>query len=229
MGRPRGPGAHRPPRQGEPRWGYQRIRSELLKLDVRIFATTVRTILIRNGLDPAPRRAGPTWTEFLQSHAAGILACDFFTVETLLLRTLYVLFFIELSTRRVHVVGATAHPDSAWVTHQAQEPGHRGPARPRSVPAARPGRQVFGHLRRRVRDGRGRVVRTPDPGASGQRVRRAVRADHQNGVPRPRPDLRSSAPRASAPRLCEALHRGAATSEGFKNPNRVMPPSDTRE
>jgi putative transposase len=103
-----------------PRWGYQRIRGELLKLDIRISATTVRTILLRNGLDPAPRRAGPTWTEFLRSQAAGILACDFFTVETLLLRTLYVLFFIELSTRRVHVVGATAHPDSVWVTQQAR-------------------------------------------------------------------------------------------------------------
>jgi putative transposase len=103
-----------------PRWGYQRIRGELLKLDLRISATTVRTILLRHGLDPAPRRDGPTWTEFLRSQAAGILACDFFTVETLLLRTLYVLFFIELSTRRVHVVGATARPDSGWVTQQAR-------------------------------------------------------------------------------------------------------------
>jgi hypothetical protein len=103
-----------------PRWGYQRIRGELLKLQIRVSATTGRTILLRHGLDPAPRRAGPTWTEFLRSQAAGILACDFFTVETLRLKTLYVLFFIELSTRRVYVVGATAHPDSAWVTQQAR-------------------------------------------------------------------------------------------------------------
>jgi transposase InsO family protein len=82
--------------------------------------TTVRTILLRNGLDPAPRRAGPTWSEFLRSQAAGILACDFFTVETIRLRTIFVLFFIELHTRRVHVVGATAHPVSAWVTQQAR-------------------------------------------------------------------------------------------------------------
>jgi putative transposase len=103
-----------------PRWGYQRIRGELLKLGIRVSATTVRTILLRHGLDPAPRRSGPTWTEFLRSQASGILACDFFTVETLRLKTLYVLFFLEVSTRRVHVVGATAHPDSAWVT---QRPG----------------------------------------------------------------------------------------------------------
>jgi len=103
-----------------PRWGYQRIRGELMKLDFRISATTIRTILLRHGLDPAPRRAGPTWTEFLRSQAAGILATDFFTVETIRLKTIFVLFFIELQTRRVHVVGVTAHPDSAWVTQQAR-------------------------------------------------------------------------------------------------------------
>jgi len=103
-----------------PRWGYQRIRGELLKLGLRISATTVRTILLRHGLDPAPRRTGPTWSEFLRSQAAGILACDFFTIETITLRTIYVLFFIELSTRKVHVAGVTSHPDSAWVTQQAR-------------------------------------------------------------------------------------------------------------
>jgi hypothetical protein len=103
-----------------PRWGYQRIRGELLKLGLRISATTVRTILLRNGLDPAPRRAGPTWTEFLRSQASGFLACDFFTVETLRLQTLHVLFFIELGSRRVHVAGVSANPDSAWVTQQAR-------------------------------------------------------------------------------------------------------------
>jgi transposase InsO family protein len=103
-----------------PRWGYQRIRGELMKLGIKIPATTIRTILLRHGLHPAPRRAGPTWTEFLRSQAAGILATDFFTVETIRLKTLYVLFFIELQTRRVHVMGATAHPDSSWVTQQAR-------------------------------------------------------------------------------------------------------------
>jgi transposase InsO family protein len=103
-----------------PRWGYQRIRGELLKLGIRISATTIRTIMLRHGMNPAPRRAGPTWTQFLRSQAAGILATDFFTVETIGLKTLYVLFFIELSTRRVRPAGVTAHPDSAWVTQQAR-------------------------------------------------------------------------------------------------------------
>ena len=103
-----------------PRWGYQRIRGELLKLGIRVSATTVRTILLRHGMNPAPRRAGPTWAEFLRSQAAGILATDFFTVETISLKTLYVLFFIELSSRRVHLAGVTANPDSAWVTQQAR-------------------------------------------------------------------------------------------------------------
>ena len=118
--RARSPGPHRPLGRENPRWAYQRIRGELLKLEIRISATTVRTILLRHGLDPAPRRAGPTWTEFLRSQAAGILATDFFTVETIRLKTIYVLFCIELSTRRVHVAGVTAHPDSAWVTQQAR-------------------------------------------------------------------------------------------------------------
>src|SRR5712692_11473010 len=103
-----------------PRWGCVRISGELRKLGIRVGATTVRTILRRHGLGPAPRRMGPTWSEFLRAQAQGILACDFFTVETIRLKTLYVLFFIELRTRRVHVVGATAHPDSAWVTQQAR-------------------------------------------------------------------------------------------------------------
>jgi putative transposase len=102
-----------------PRWGYQRIRGELLKLGIRVSATTVATLLRRHGLGPAPRR-GPTWGEFLRQQAAGIMACDFFTVQTIRLKTLYVLFFIELGTRRVHIAGASASPDSAWVAQQAR-------------------------------------------------------------------------------------------------------------
>src|SRR3990172_4696227 len=103
-----------------PRWGYMRIQGECRKLGIRVGVTTVKRILGREGLGPAPRRDGPTWSQFLRAQAEGILATDFFTVETLRLKTLYVLFFIELSTRRVHVAGVTAHPDSAWVTQQAR-------------------------------------------------------------------------------------------------------------
>jgi len=103
-----------------PRWGYQRIKGELQRLGVQVSATTVRTILRRHGLDPAPRRMATTWRAFLRQQAAGIVACDFFTADTVWLRRLYVLFFIELDTRRVHLAGVTAHPDSAWVTQQAR-------------------------------------------------------------------------------------------------------------
>lgn len=87
---------------------------------IRVGASTIRRILRRAGLGPAPRRTGPTWTEILRAQGSGALACDFFTVETVFLKTLYVLFFIELSARRVHVAGATTRPDSAWVTQQAR-------------------------------------------------------------------------------------------------------------
>src|SRR6266545_3964228 len=103
-----------------PRWGCVRIQGELRKLGIQVGASTIRRTLRRAGLGPAPRRIGPTWTEFLRAQARGVLACDFLTVETVFLKTLYVLFFIELSTRRVHVAGATSRPDSAWVTQQAR-------------------------------------------------------------------------------------------------------------
>ncbi len=103
-----------------PRWGYLRIRGELLKLGIRVSATSVRAILRRHGFGPAPRGSGPTWREFLAQQASDILACDFFTLETVWLSTLYVFFIIELSTRRVYLGGVTAHPDSAWVTQQAR-------------------------------------------------------------------------------------------------------------
>ena len=103
-----------------PRWGYLRIQGELKKLDVSISATAICSLLRRHGFPPAPRRDGPSWKEFLAQQAAGIVACDFFCVETVRLRTLYVLFFIELSTRRVRLARVAAHPGSAWVTQQAR-------------------------------------------------------------------------------------------------------------
>jgi putative transposase len=103
-----------------PRWGYQRIQGELLRLGIQISATAIRTTLRRHRLDPAPRRAATTWRAFLRRQASGILACDFSTVDTVWLRRLYVLFFIELDTRRVHLAGVTANPDGAWVTQQAR-------------------------------------------------------------------------------------------------------------
>jgi hypothetical protein len=94
-----------------PWWGYRRIQGELKKLGISVSATTIRWVLLGNGLRPAPRRASVTWRAFLRARASGIMATDFFTVETVRLTTLYVLFVIELGTRRVRLVGVTDHPN----------------------------------------------------------------------------------------------------------------------
>jgi transposase InsO family protein len=103
-----------------PWWGYLRIVGEAAMVGVSVSATSVRSILRRHGLGPAPRRGGPSWVDFLRAQAAGTLATDFFTVETVGLTRLYVLFFIEVERRRVHLVGITAHPTGEWVTRQAR-------------------------------------------------------------------------------------------------------------
>jgi len=103
-----------------PRWGYRRIQGELIKLGIRLAASTIARIMKDHGLNPAPRRSGPTWRAFLQAQATHVIATDFFSVDTVLLKRLYVLFFIELGRRRVWITGVTAHPHAAWVTQQAR-------------------------------------------------------------------------------------------------------------
>jgi putative transposase len=96
-----------------PGWGYQRIAGEVNGLGLKVSATTVRKILREAGLGPAGSRSGLPWRSFLRQQAQSMLAVDFFTVETISLRRLYVLFFIELGSRRVHLAGCTANPTGA--------------------------------------------------------------------------------------------------------------------
>jgi putative transposase len=103
-----------------PAWGYRRIQGELVGLGVKLAASTVWTILKEAGIEPAPRRLELSWAALLRAQAASILECDFLTVDTLFLKRFYVLFFIELATRRVHLAGITTNPDGRWVTQQAR-------------------------------------------------------------------------------------------------------------
>ncbi len=104
-----------------PRWGYARIHGELAKLGHIVGRSTIRAILKRRGVPPAPvRRQGSTWSAFVARHRDQLLACDFFAVESLFLKTLHVLFCIEVGTRRVHLAGCTARPTAAWVAQQAR-------------------------------------------------------------------------------------------------------------
>jgi transposase InsO family protein len=103
-----------------PTWGYRRIYGELARMGIVLAPSSLWAILKRHRIDPAPRRAGPTWAEFLHAQAKGLIACDFFSVDTVLLRRFYVLFFIEHGTRLVRIAGVTANPVSGWVTQQAR-------------------------------------------------------------------------------------------------------------
>jgi hypothetical protein len=103
--------------------GYDKLKGELRKLGFRVSPTTIRSVLQRHGILPAPERSrsSSSWRTFLNHYKDQFLACDFLTVETLALQTLYILFFIEHGTRRVYLAGCTAHPDAAWVTQQARQ------------------------------------------------------------------------------------------------------------
>ena len=130
FGRRRGPG--RPPLPAEcqelvlrlarenPRWGYLRIRGELLKLGHQVSATSIRNLFGRHRIPPAPRRAALTWRQFLRVHGRAILACDYFTVDTVFLKRLYVLFFLELASRRIVFTACSEQPGGGWAVQQAR-------------------------------------------------------------------------------------------------------------
>jgi transposase InsO family protein len=106
-----------------PRWGHRRITGELTHLGFAVSPSTVRRLLARAGLGPAPRDSSPGWREFLRTQAASIVACDFFTVESVFLRRYYVLFFIAHTNRRIWLAGCSTNPTGAWVTQQARNLG----------------------------------------------------------------------------------------------------------
>jgi putative transposase len=103
-----------------PGWGYRRIHGELAGLGIRVALSTVWEILTKTGIPPAPRRAGPTWAQFLHAQAEAILATDFFTVDLVDGTTAYVLAVIEHATRRIRILGVTAHPSNTWVTQMGR-------------------------------------------------------------------------------------------------------------
>jgi putative transposase len=109
--------------QDNPRWGYGKIEGELIKLDFKVSQTTIRNVLDRHNIQPAAvRNSSIGWHNLMAHYKEQILACDFFTIETIRLQTLYVLFFIELGTRRVHLAGVTANPNEMWANQQARQP-----------------------------------------------------------------------------------------------------------
>ena len=167
-----------------PTWGHRRVQGELVKLGHPIAAFTVWQILHAAGIDPAPRRTGPTWKQFLTAQARGILAIDFVHVDTMLLRRLYALIVIEHGTRRVHLAGITANPDGAWTTQAARNVLMDLDQLTASVKFLIRGscRPVHQFLRRRVQGGRDQDSGQPTPGAESERD---LREDDRHPAPGP--------------------------------------------
>jgi transposase len=213
-----------------PRWGYQRIKGELLHLGLQVSATAIRTTLRRHGFDPAPRRTSTTWRAFLRQQAAGIVACDFFTVETISLRRLYVLFFIELDTRRVHLAGVTANPDSAWITQQARNPaagvGRTGTTG--AFPAPGPRHEVLPRVRRRVPLGGRQGAAYSGAGTQCKCVRGAVGWHDPRRVPGLAAHRWARSLGTSAADLCRSLQRASAASGAPAGGARSTGPFDAR-
>jgi putative transposase len=218
-----------------PRWGYRRIVGELRSLGISVSATSVRTILIRHGLPPAPQRDELSWRAFLRQHAATTLACDFFTVETAWLKRIYVLFFLSLETRRIEFVACTPNPTGVWVAQQARN------LLMTLDDCQRPVRFLIHDRDAKFNGGCDHVFESEGIAV----IRTPVQAPNANAhaerwvgsvprVPRPPAHLQPPPPRARASRLCPPLQpasaasstRASTTRAGRRKPNTA--PSGTR-
>ena len=165
-----------------PAWGHRRVQGELVRLGHQIAASTVWQILHDAGIGPAPRRAGPTWKQFLTAQAPGIIAVDFVHVDTVLLRRIYALIVIEHGTRRVHLAGITASPDGAWTTQAARNLLMDLGQRTSSVKflIKGPGGPVHQLFRCRLHRGGHQDPGQPAAGTQGERD---LRKDHRHPAP----------------------------------------------
>ena len=216
-------------------WGYVRIVGELRKLGITVSATLVRNVLARAGIPPAPERAASSWRSFLRQHGNTILACDLFTVDTVWLRRLYVLFFVSIGTRRVEYVACTSKPDTSWMTQQARnllmDLDDRG-QRPRFLIHDRDTKfsRAFDSI---FRSEGIEIVRTPIRGAKRELPRRTLGRQRAQGVPRPAPDLWPPPARARPARLHPPLQPAASTpstrsaTAGSQQRNRSSAHSDS--